>query len=260
MHKISFALTILMSLSLPYLAEAAGKRKMAGSRNWKPEWTQMFMNCFAAHGAPLTKVSPSDSGQYCGRPEMKPNNPQYWLSIFIPLAKKESNFNPNDHTTNKQRKGGAEVNIGLFQMSKDDMKSHRCDKGSPEDPKTNICCAIKIAANLAKKKKNNSSIGDRDKKARGILSAFWQPMRNGTGGDGLGKRTVNNTENHDYIKKESKRLCSTEMYSTLSAGGGPTADSLYQQLGYFPKNPQLQIKIRGRQQFISSSDEPAASR
>lgn len=163
-------------------------------RKWLPAWSRMFAACFEKHGKRLAQTQPSDKANYCFDSSVRPVD--YWLSIFIPLAYKESGFNPSARGRN-----GRQVPQGLYQMDRGDMRRHRCEGTNPNDPRMAICCAIKIADNQAKRGRRAISSG-----RSGIMADFWQPMRNGGGGNGRGGR-INNTPNHDMIKSQAKLLC-----------------------------------------------------
>jgi hypothetical protein len=204
----SFALSILLFAGS--WASASPNGSTGNLSKWKPEWTRDFNDCFGKEAQSLKAKTPTDKGQYC---DGSPSSAKYWLSIFVPLAGKESNFDPSAHGQN-----GGRVPIGLFQMDSTDMKSHKCEGADPANAKQSICCAIKIADDEAKKFNKISQPG-----AAGIMSAFWQPMKDGQGGDGKGHQTVNNTKNHTDIKDQSKNLCSND-FAAIGGSGGDGID------------------------------------
>jgi hypothetical protein len=181
------------------------------AKGWKEEWTKEFKQCFEKHGQTLAGKVPQDAEEYCGQNMGESDRWKFYLSIFIPLAEKESAFNEK-----AKGKNGARVPQGLFQMDEQDMRSHQCEGQQPLEAKDNICCAIKIADNMAKKQQGAPRIAAGNK---GIMDAFWQPMREGMGGDGRGNSaSVNNSKNHGDIKEKAKALCASNLGSG-SAGG-----------------------------------------
>lgn len=209
---------------------------------WLPIWTKYFKECFEKENgqlsANLRKAKPSDYSEYCQSSTRQPSDYKYWLPLFIPLAGKESDYNPADHSSGS--------NQGLFQMSQKDMESHHCGSTKTTEPKDNICCAIKIASDNAQKTPNTiaeahgggtskpaaqeqtgaaqekegeskdaateKKCGGGDAEHAGIFSSFWQPMRDGMGGNGQpgGDCSVDNTKNHNDIKEAAKKLCGNE--------------------------------------------------
>ena len=179
------------------------------SRQWRPEWTRMFNTCFQRHGQNLARKQPTDRTQFCAQTNVPPA--KFWLSIFIPLAEKESGFNEKARGQN-----GRQVPLGLYQMDVGDMRRHKCVGSDPTDANMAICCAVKIADNLSKR---HNAISNGKK---GILASFWQPVRSGMGGNGrTGRqaRRINNTANLNYIKTKSKQLCTSP--ETDAPGGSP---------------------------------------
>jgi hypothetical protein len=208
--------TFFLSIFLLFVpvAEAANPNGATGDLSkWQPAWTKDFNDCFEKEGQHLKQKSPTDAGQYCG--SVSSNDSKYWLSIFIPLAQKESNFDPSAHGQN-----GGKVPIGLFQMDSTDMKSHKCDGADPANPQQSICCAVKIADDEAQKFNQISQKG-----SAGIMSAFWQPMKDGMGGNGKGSTNVNNSSNHTAIKNESKSLCQSNFASVGGDNNGSSGGS-----------------------------------
>ena len=186
-------------------------------RKWKQEWTQEFKKCFDQHGQTLASRLPQDAEEYCSQNVVESQRWKFYLSIFMPLAEKESGFNEKAKGQN-----GGRVPQGLYQMDEQDMRSHKCEGQDPLDAKQNICCAIKIADNQAKKAQGNPRIANSNK---GIMDAFWQPMREGMGGDGRGNNaSVNNSKNHGDIKTKAKELCGMNLGSGNRGGDDFTTD------------------------------------
>lgn len=235
------SLALIIIFSFGWMANAAiNPNGVTGSGGkWLNAWTNYFNECFEKSGTHLAQASPPDKGEYCGSAG-KPVD--YWRAIFIPLAEKESNFDPN-----ARGKNGGKVPIGLYQMDSQDMKSHKCEGSDPANPQQSICCAIKIADNQAQKYQKISQPGSN----QGIMSGFWQPMKDGIGGDGAGHTTVNNTENHNYIKKASKEVCGgiyakMESPGTGGAGYSNVASSASSGLGLFPMSAPVRIQFNNK--------------
>ena len=208
---------------------------------WRVEWTKTFNRCFEDYGGNL-KIKYeggklTDGSDYCtaGKSNVEAND--YYLSIFIPLAYKESTLNPE-----AEGKNGARVPAGLYQMDKQDMDSYGCKAEntthktvSPKDPDDAICCAIKIANKRAGDKSRGPIGGTKD----GFFSAFWQPMRDGKGGDGRGgKNNINNSENHEDIQKAAQKLCSqkpasqpSQIDDPMGKGRGIHSEHIYKKGG-----------------------------
>lgn len=205
-HFLKVVLILLFSIQIHAAVNPNGGFGSKGG--WKPEWTKHFNECFPKYGSGLlaNKLSKaSDRGQYCDG-NAKPQD--LLLSILIPLAGKESNYRPNAEGRNGNR-----VPAGLFQMDSQDMKSHKCQPTGtdPKNPRSAICCAIKIAANTAKRS-NSIATGK-----SGILGSFWQPMREGS--SKVGGRSVNNSKNKSAIATQAKKICKTNP----TGGGAQTA-------------------------------------
>ncbi len=222
---------------------------------WKPEWSTAFFECWdklpnavvtkdgdqSGNGG-TTRVGPMlEQKIQIGLDDVGPGKPWcdsqgaldnpyqiklFYLSILKSLAAKECSFNPNASNPKSPNPPA----MGLFQMGPTDVKAWGCEKpdgsGPPStadlrDPKTNICCALKIADGLAKKgaggdvKDTRVLASGKD----GILGAFWQPVREGIGlgggSDGNGK--INGTENSNDIKKFVNGACRT----LAGSGSGP---------------------------------------
>lgn len=192
---------------------------------WKAEWTMTFKDCFEKYGKNLQgKSNLEDQKNYCDG-KFEPSDYKYWLSIFIPLAYKESKYDAEAEGENGKR-----IPTGLFQMDAEDMQSFQCKDGKgnsarwPKDATQNICCAIQIADTKAGK---FNVISNPKPPESGILSAFWQPMREGMGGNGSGVNNVNNTKNHNDIKDGSKKMCS-EYEDILNADSKPGISKDYE--------------------------------
>jgi hypothetical protein len=166
------------------------------ARTWKPEWTVFFNECFASYGESLAQAQPRDKKTYCSNanPDLSEND--YWLSLYIPIARAESGFNAHAAGRN-----GRKTPLGLFQMSADDMARYRCEGRNPRDARQAICCAIKIGSYWAERGEQRISDGK-----QGILATFFQPIRTGVGGDGRGGR-VNDSRKHSSIVASANRLC-----------------------------------------------------
>ena len=177
--------------------------------SWKEEWTSDFKDCFNRLGSHIKAEVPSDAGDYCDSSDAE----KVYLSVFIALAKYESNYDEKAEGQNGGRKPQ-----GLFQMDEQDMSSHKCEGTNPKDAKDNICCAVKIA--------DDSSLGGREVEGshklcdsnHGIMDSFWQPMRDGTGGDGKGG-SVNNTAVHEKLKQTAKEVCQSGASGASDSGG-----------------------------------------
>ena len=176
----------------------------ASARGWKEEWTNDFNQCFDSLGSNLHKIPP-DMGDYCSKDDPK----EAYRAVFVALAGKESAYNPHARGQN-----GGRVPAGLFQMDSQDMRSHRCPGTNPMDAQQNLCCAVKIADNLARK--GATKLADHK---HGIMDAFWQPMRDGTGGNGRGGH-INNTAVHTDLKRVAKLVCESGESAANGTGGG----------------------------------------
>lgn len=219
--------------SVAFASPNGGTGKAEGT--WKGTWTRVFSQCFDKYGKNLEKAQKSakDGGEFCSSTSVEPKD--YWFGIFMPLASKESRFDPDATGQN-----GEKVPLGLYQMNADDMKAHKC-KGlngetiiNAKDPFQAICCAIQIADGLAGKGFDSISGGSgKAASEKGIMSAFWQPMRKGMGGDGKGgKNAVNNEANLKDIKTAAKKYCESsptsreeDITSPFSESGGSSSSS-----------------------------------
>lgn len=197
-----FALVALL-VSAVDSAHADPAGMFGHGRGWRREWTAAFKACFPRYGRTLAKTRPADSGEFCSAKRIYASD--FWLSIFVPLAGKESRFNPSVRGRNGHRVPG-----GLFQMDSIDMARHNCEGRNPYEPNQAICCAIKIADNQAKRSMNwerrPASVRNQIADSSGIMGGFWQPLRSGWGGNGRGGR-VYNTVNLNSIKSTSRAIC-----------------------------------------------------
>lgn len=201
-----------------------------GKGEWKEEWSEAFFDCWdeaaerskGGKGAledatrNLTDVGPGK--EWCPTEGALSEDYQiklFYLATFKALAKPESGYRPEAQGFNKGR-----YPTGLFQMDFKDARSHGCRKdgggtiSSNEDLKdaeTNICCALTIANGQASKSKGKATLA---RGKDGVMGEFWQPMREGMGGDGRGNQTVNNTKNSKEIKKTVAEAC-----ESLPSGG-----------------------------------------
>lgn len=192
-----FAILLLSFVSMNVFASPNGQ--FGGIGSWKTEWTEDFKECFKKDGKNLEakQKSASDASKYC-KASSSVQPVDYWLSIFVGLADRESGFNEK-----AKGKNGAQIPQGLYQMDQNDMKKNECDGKDPLKAKDNICCAIKIANKQAEK----NSVISTTPPQKGIMSAFWQPMRDGMGGDGRGNNNVNNSANHKKIQELAQKEC-----------------------------------------------------
>jgi len=170
------------------------------ARTWKPEWTGFFNECFATYGESLIRARPKDKRTYCSTANSGLSENDYWLSLYIPIARAESGFNA--HAVGRN---GRKTPLGLFQMNADDMARYKCEGRNPRDARQAICCAVKIgsywADYWAEQGEQRISNGK-----EGILASFFQPIRTGVGGDGRGG-LINDSSKHRSIVASSNRLC-----------------------------------------------------
>ena len=192
------AIFVLIGIFVQNQAVAMNPNGGTGSaRGWQEQWTSDFKECFKSLGTHINQEVPPDAGEYCSSDDPE----KVYLSVFVALAGKESNYNDQAKGQN-----GGRVPQGLFQMDSQDMQSHKCEGTNPLDAKENICCAVKIA--------DDSSLGGREVEGshklcdsnHGIMDAFWQPMRDGVGGNGRGG-TMDNTSVHKDLKRVAQQVC-----------------------------------------------------
>ncbi len=205
------ALAFMLSFASQALAHPNGGT--GHGRNWKPEWTGYFNECFAAYGRGLAQARPTDKQIYCSNSNPSFSENDYWLSLYIPIARAESGFNA--HAVGRN---GRKTPLGLFQMSADDMARYSCEGRNPRDARQAICCAIKIGSYWA------DYWGERGEQRisngkQGILASFFQPIRTGIGGDGRGGR-INDSRKHRAIVTSANRLC-----QYAPATGRPSVDA-----------------------------------
>jgi|GEM_PF-6554787 len=198
-YKAIIFSVVLLVISHSIDSEAKKKRRTSGSRSqpastdtrgWKQEWSDIFMDCYRAHGSRLDTVYSrlSDKAEYCSSGT---NPAAFWLSIFIPLAGEESSYRPT-----LQSRGNP--NIGLFQMEPKDMRRNGCKGSNPRNLKQNICCAVRIAANVSRRTSKISGTG-----RTGVMGSFWQPMMQ------------EHSWKRSRIKSASRKLC-TSKHAKLS--------------------------------------------
>lgn len=234
--------TILCVIAFAAFARAANPTGPNGDGlgNWKEEWSKSFMDCWdeaaenaGAEKGNLEKLTPKLSDVGSGKdwcPVSDPFDQEYkvklfYLAIFKSLAGKESAYNPA-----AQGQNGGRVPTGLFQMDAQDAKSHGCKGVSSDsdlkDPEKNICCALTIVNSISKGKGNETgeTYTTLATGKEGIMGKFWQPMRQGMGGDGKGNNgAINDTANSDKIKKDVKNAC--EMMESGGYSGGGDSNS-----------------------------------
>ena len=194
--------------------------RTGSSGSWKPEWTRMFNECFNRHGGALKANYEGnqipDKGEFCAQTNNVPAA-KFWLSIFIPLAEKESSFREKARGRNqiKVRGRGGRTTLrttyplGLYQMDVNDMRRHKCVGSDPTDANMAICCAVQIANNLASGSNGFSKHSHITSQRTGILASFFQPIRTGMGGDGRGGK-INNAIASNFIKQKAKQLCQSQ--------------------------------------------------
>lgn len=164
-------------------------------RLWKASWSEAFFKCLNNEPraknllAHIQKGRLKDVGkgkQWCptGDLSTEANAKLFYLSIFKALAKPESDY--NERSVNPDASTGTAY--GLFQMGDHDARAHGCRTPSGKKIQSgdelrkgenNICCALKIAANVAsldihKQAGNQNYLATGSK---GLLGAFWEPVR-----------------------------------------------------------------------------------
>lgn len=241
-------LATLPSLSFAALnqADPTGKNGSAGGE-WDPKWSEAFFKCwdkYAAQGSSGENAGKIEEAFKKGLKDVGPNKEWcpvsgaleepyqvklFQLATLKELCKPESSCKPeavNPH-------GATARAIGLFQIGANDAQSHKC-KGpegqsiSSEDDlkkaENNICCQIQIESNIAGGKTQKAEDQNTFASGKnGLMGAFWQPMRQGTGGDGAGG-SVNDTANSDKIKKGVNEACQQLASGGYSGGNKLTSE------------------------------------
>lgn len=162
---------------------------------WKNSWSDAFFKCLDAIPEAKNLVSKIQSGglkdvgpgkPWCPKGDLKTeaNAKLFLLGMFKALALPESTY--NERAVNPNGATGAAV--GLFQMGAHDAKAHGCKGPTGKNVayrealrkgENNICCALKIASNVAtlkihKQAGNQSVLASGNK---GLFGAFWEPAR-----------------------------------------------------------------------------------
>ncbi len=209
-----------------------------GEHKWKDEWTNQVFSCLDQHGQDLLKDDlPDDYKEFCGGPirqHVEADKKLFLLSVFIAMAKYESNFDPETQADIEafkaqglavgENQSNDDPPTGLYQMGKGDCPDGgSCDM---KDPNVAICAAVKKANDQVKEDKVFAGCKNEDKKTCkgegwGGFSAYWEPMRTMETNDAGFKANA--------IKNAVRGVCACG--NTNASGGGSRG-------GFFSELPE----------------------